>query len=364
MKFEKYAPSLPVKGRLVLQDGTIFSGYSFGLARSNAGEVVFNTGMTGYPETLTDPSYKGQILTLTYPLIGNYGVPIENEKPGLSEYFESERIQITGLLVSDYSQEYSHWNSGQSLSEWLCKHNIPALYGIDTRTLTKKLREKGTMLGKIEFDNDKVNFYDPNLDNLVEKVSISKPVEYGKGKTRIVLLDCGCKTSIIHDLVARDIRVIRVPWNFDLNEFDFDGLLISNGPGDPKMCRQTIFQIRHTIRRDIPVFGICLGHQLMGLAIGANTYKLKYGHRSQNQPVIEVGTNRCLITSQNHGFAVDNTTLPNDWEPWFLNLNDQTNEGIRHISGKFRSVQFHPEASPGPVDSQYLFDEFFELVRK
>ncbi len=363
MKLEKSTHSVPLKGRLILQDGAIFNGYSFGFARSNAGEVVFNTGMTGYPETLTDPSYKGQILTLTYPLIGNYGVPVENEKSDLSKYFESEKIQITGLLVSDYSQEYSHWNSGQSLSEWLYKYDIPALYGIDTRTLTKKLREKGTMLGKIEFDNDNLDFYDPNLDNLVEKVSISKPIKYGKGKTRIILLDCGCKTSIIHDLVARHVQVIRVPWNYDLSEIDFDGLLVSNGPGDPKICRQTIFQIRHTIMRDIPVFGICLGHQLMGLAIGANTYKLKYGHRSQNQPVIEVGTNRCLITSQNHGFAVDNTTLPNDWEPWFLNLNDQTNEGIKHISGRFRSVQFHPEASPGPVDSEYLFDEFFKLVR-
>jgi carbamoyl-phosphate synthase small subunit len=350
-------------GRLILEDGSVFPGVSFGSPNSVAGEVVFNTGMTGYPETLTDPSYTGQILVLTFPLIGNYGVPTEKAIDNLSQLFESEGVRISGLVVSDYSNQHSHWNSGQSLSHWLNSHKIPALSDIDTRALTKKLREKGTMLGKIEFSKKPIDFYDPNLDNLVEKVSVAKPVTHGSGKTKIVLMDCGCKHNIIHSLVNRKVKVTRVPWDYDLNELNFDGLVVSNGPGDPKMCRQSILQIRRTIERDIPVFGICLGHQLMALAVGANTYKLKYGHRSQNQPVIEAGSNRCLVTSQNHGFAVDNNTLPRDWHPWFINLNDGTNEGMRHNSGRFRSVQFHPEAAPGPVDAGYLFDEFLEVVR-
>jgi len=350
-------------GRLILEDGSVFQGVSFGFPNSVAGEVVFNTSMTGYPETLTDPSYTGQILVLTFPLIGNYGVPAEKSANNLSQLFESEGVRISGLVVSDYSNQHSHWNSGQSLSHWLNSHRIPALHNIDTRALTKKLREKGTMLGKIELSKKTIDFYDPNLDNLVEKVSVTKPVIHGSGKTKIVLMDCGCKHNIIHSLVSRKVQIIRVPWDYDLSELNFDGLVVSNGPGDPKMCRQTILQIRRTIERDIPVFGICLGHQLMALAVGANTYKLKYGHRSQNQPVIEAGTNRCLVTSQNHGFAVDNNTLPRDWHPWFINLNDGTNEGMRHSSGRFRSVQFHPEAAPGPVDAGYLFDEFLEVVR-
>lgn len=352
-----------VKGCLSLEDGTSFQGISFGYERSVAGEVVFNTGMTGYPETLSDPSYKGQILTLTYPLQGNYGVPVEETQNHLFKKFESESVQISALLVSDYSAEYHHWDSRQSLGEWLKGAGVPALSGIDTRTLTKKLRERGTMLGRIEFRNEKIDFYDPNLENLVQKVSISQPVEYGSGKTKIALIDCGCKHNIIHSLLARNVRLIRVPWDYPLDDLQFDGLVISNGPGDPKICRQTILQIRQAIARDIPVFGICLGHQLLALAAGANTYKLKYGHRSQNQPVIELNSRRCLITSQNHGYAVDNATLPDEWKPWFINLNDDTNEGIQHISGRFKSVQFHPEASPGPVDAGYLFDEFLKVVR-
>jgi carbamoyl-phosphate synthase small subunit len=266
-------------------------------------------------------------------------------------------------LISDYSQEYNHWNSQQSLSHWLARHKVPALCDLDTRELTKKLREKGTMLGKIVFDHKRVEFYNPNLDNLVEKVSIMEPLLYGDGDITIALLDCGCKHNIMHSLLKRGVRIHRLPWDHDLGGLDFDGLVVSNGPGDPKMCRRTILQIRNTIEKDIPVFGICLGHQLMALATGANTYKLKYGHRSQNQPVMDVLSKKCLVTSQNHGFAVDNNTLPDEWNLWFVNLNDGTNEGIRHQSGRFMSVQFHPEASPGPVDAGYLFDDFLKVVR-
>jgi len=350
------------KAKLLLENGLVFHGLAFGSKKSVAGEVVFNTGMTGYPETLTDPSYHGQILALTYPLLGNYGIPSENTKSALPENFESDKVQISGLLISDYSFKYSHWNAKKSLADWLIQYDIPALYGIDTRELTKILREKGSLLGKIEHNSKRIEYYDPNLDNLVEKVTISQPRSYGSGSKKIALIDCGCKINIIHSLLKRGVEVWRVPWDYDLRKGTFDGLVISNGPGDPKMCRQTILQIRESISRNIPVFGICLGHQLLALAAGANTYKLKYGHRSQNQPVIEVGTEKCIVTSQNHGFAVDNKTLPKEWKPWFLNLNDQTNEGIRHLSGRFRSVQFHPEASPGPVDAAYLFDDFLKVV--
>jgi carbamoyl-phosphate synthase small subunit len=351
-----------LKGRLLLEDGSVYKGSFFGHPSSIAGEVVFNTGMIGYPESMTDPSYSGQILTLTYPLIGNYGVPAAEKKSVLSRLFESDRIQISGLIVSDYSHDYSHWNAGRSLSKWMEENQVPGLYSIDTRALTKKLREKGTMLGKIEIGSDNVPYYDPNLDNLMNQVSIKKPLDYGNGKLRIILIDCGCKSNIIHSLLKRGVQVRRVPWDYDLNQEKFDGLVISNGPGDPKMCRQTILQIREVMARDIPVFGICLGNQLLALAAGANTYKLKYGHRSQNQPVIDLTTKKCLITSQNHGFAVENNSLPEGWKPWFVNLNDNTNEGIRHITGRFRSVQFHPEATPGPVDADYLFDDFLKAI--
>ena len=363
MKKRKSAASPHLKGRLILEDGTSLEGTFFGKPHSVAGEVVFNTGMIGYPETMTDPSYFGQILTLTFPLVGNYGVPSDDKTPNPSSHFESERIQVSGLVISDYSDEFSHWNAGQSLSDWMQKHKVPGLYGIDTRLLTKKLREKGTMLGRIEYDSRHVPFYDPNQDNVLEKVSIRKPVTYGKGSLKVALLDCGCKHNIIHSLLNRDVQVWRVPWDYDLSKGDFDALVISNGPGDPKMCRKTILRVREVLNRNIPIMGICLGHQLLALAAGANTFKLKYGHRSQNQPVIDVNTKRCLVTSPNHGFAVDNKTLPEGWEPWFVNLNDETNEGIIHSSGRFRSVQFHPEATPGPVDAAYLFDDFLKVVK-
>jgi len=349
---------------LILEDGTEYQGLSFAAEESISGEVVFNTGMVGYYESLTDPSYKGQVLVLTYPLIGNYGVPSKEVKGDLPKNFESDRIHASALIVSDYSFSHNHWNAVESLADWLKKQHIPALYGIDTRALTKKLREKGTMLGKVVFDKD-IKFYDPNRENLIKKVSVQEPIVYNEaGKRRIIVIDCGVKYNIIRCLIKRDCCVIRVPYNFDFFQQSFDAVIISNGPGDPKMCRETIVLVKKCLERKIPIFGICLGNQLMALAAGANTYKLKYGHRSQNQPCLQVGTKKCFITSQNHGFAVDDRSLPEGWLPWFVNINDNTNEGIRHKHLPFMSVQFHPEHTPGPVDTEFLFDTFLERAER
>ncbi|MEI7499168.1 MAG: glutamine-hydrolyzing carbamoyl-phosphate synthase small subunit [Bacteroidota bacterium] len=370
--------------QLILDDGTCFKGRSFGAQRAAAGEVVFNTAMTGYPESLTDPSYKGQILVLTYPLIGNYGVPGRVIKEQLSKYFESDQVHISGLIVAGYSAEYSHWNALDSLSDWLKEHNVPGICGIDTRSLTKLLRERGTMLGKlVQQDPFEIEMYDPNKENLVDLVSCKEPMIYaGKNISagihasmpqsykselehiRIMMVDCGVKNNIIRCLLSLGAIVIRVPWDYDFINEDYDGLVISNGPGDPLRCSVTIRHLKKAIQQDRPIFGICLGNQLLSLAGGANTYKLKYGHRGYNQPVLKAGTNKAYITSQNHGFAVDNTTLGADWEPLFINLNDHTNEGIRHKTKPFFSTQFHPEASGGPTDTRFLFNDFFNMVRK
>jgi carbamoyl-phosphate synthase small subunit len=350
--------------KLILSDGTVFTGISFGYEGSAAGEVVFNTSMTGYPESLTDPSYAGQILVATYPLIGNYGVPDAVETGGLPDFFESERIQVNALIVSDYSLQYSHWSAKRSLGEWLTMNQIPGLYGIDTRALTKIIREKGAMLGKIVFGSDDPGFHDPNLENLVARVSTREVIRYGNGTEKILLVDCGVKYNIIRHFVKRNTTVIRVPWDYDFSKETYDGLFISNGPGNPKMCGDTISHLADSLKQDIPIFGICLGNQLLALASGADTFKLKYGHRSHNQPVLQCGTNRAFVTSQNHGFAIDTASLPAEWEPYFVNLNDGTNEGIRHRSRPVFSVQFHPEASSGPTDSEYLFDDFLTEVRK
>jgi carbamoyl-phosphate synthase small subunit len=349
-------------GLLWLEDGSVFPGESFGFPATIGGEVVFNTGMVGYPETLTDPSYKGQILSLTYPIVGNYGVPERPASAGLDGPFESSAIQISGLLVAEAVPGYSHWSAVSSLAQWLRRERVPALTGIDTRALTKRLREKGTMLGKIVEGVDDVELRDPNLDNLVALVSVEERIVYPAGPTRVVLVDCGCKRNIIRSLLARNLTVIRVPWDYDFLTEPFDGVVISNGPGDPKMCGQTIEHVRRAMDGTRPIFGICLGHQILALAAGADTFKLPFGHRGQNQPCIEVGTSRCYITAQNHGYTVDETTLPDDWTPWFVNANDRTNEGIRHRARPFMSVQFHPEAAPGPVDTGYLFDTFTRML--
>ena len=350
------------KAKLILENGREFEGYNFGYQGSVAGEVVFNTAMTGYPESLTDPSYKGQILVATYPLIGNYGVPGQQQRNKLFEYYESNQIQLSGFVISDYSATYSHWNAENSLAAWMDAQQVPGIAGIDTRALTKLLREHGSMLGKVVVEKEDIDFLDPNLHNLVDQVSCREVEQYGSGSRRIVLVDCGVKNNIIRELLKRDTTVIRVPWDYDFSGIDYDGLFISNGPGDPVQCVETIQNLYNALQREKPIFGICLGNQLMALACGAKTYKLKYGHRGHNQPVLKVGTDSAYITSQNHGFAVDNETLPDEWEPLFINLNDGTNEGMRHSAKPFFSTQFHPEAAGGPTDTSFLFDDFLRLV--
>lgn len=360
--------------RLILSDNTTFSGQSFGAACDTAGEVVFNTGMVGYPESLTDPSYKGQILVLTYPLIGNYGVPDnKKDKWGIKLHFESGRIQIQGLIVSEYCEKPHHWAAKKSLGDWMKQQRIPGITGIDTRALTQKLREHGVMLGQIVQNSHipKKEFWDPNIENLVEKVSLKKPIVYnagnlhaGRQRKRIIAIDTGMKNNILRSFLQRGVTVVRVPWNYDIwrSKQRFDGVFISNGPGDPAILKQTHEIVRKALEKKIPTFGICLGLQVMAIAAGAKTYKLKYGHRAQNQPIVDLFTKHCYLTSQNHGFAVKAKTLPKDWRVWMLNINDKTIEGIKHKRLPFMAVQFHPEATPGPTDTGYLFDEFIKIL--
>ena len=379
------------EAKLILEDGTEFIGRSFGYATDTAGEVVFNTAMTGYPESLTDPSYAGQILVTTFPLIGNYGVPpIRGEKQEvrgeridqsgcLPDFWESERIHAKALIVADYSN-YSHWNAKESLAAWLQREKIPGITGIDTRRLTKVLREHGVMMGKIEVRGERSEVRDMTSTedygsvNWVEQVSCKEVITYRPESNlspltpplsplkKVVLVDCGVKANIIRCLIKRGIEVVRVPWDYDFNQLEFDGLFLANGPGDPERCEKTVANIRTFLKSDKPCMGICLGNQLLAKAAGAKTYKLKYGHRSHNQPVQRVGTTQCFITSQNHGYAVDNSTLPEDWEPLFVNMNDGSNEGIRHKTKPWMSAHVHPEACSGPVDTEFLFDEFVKML--
>ena len=374
------------EAKLILSDGTVFCGWSFGFEGETAGEVVFNTAMTGYPESLTDPSYAGQILVTTFPLIGNYGVPDTGiGEDGLPLFMESERIHPKAIVVADYSEQYSHWNAKESLASWLKREKVPGISGIDTRRLTKVLREHGVMMGRIIL-NEELRMKNEALElcslatkgtqefataldygsvNWVEKVSCKEIVRYNVGADKkVVLVDCGVKANIIRCLIRRGMEVIRVPWDYDFNQLEFDGLFLANGPGDPEQCGKTVEHIRTFLNnKEVrPCMGICLGNQLLARAAGAKTYKLKYGHRSHNQPVREVGTNRCYITSQNHGYAVDDSTLPTDWEPLFVNMNDGSNEGIRHKSNPWMSAQFHPEACSGPTDTEWMFEEFEKML--
>jgi carbamoyl-phosphate synthase small subunit len=348
---------------LELEDGTRFPGQSFGYEGPAAGELVFNTAMTGYPESLSDPSYAGQILVLTYPLIGNYGVPAMAEG-NLPENFESEKVQISGLIVSEYSHDFNHWNAAMSLSDWLKAHRVPALQGLDTRALTQRIREGGALKARILVGEDRVDFIDTDEINLVAQVSLPERKVYGKGALRVLLIDCGVKHNIIRHLVKRGVEVVRVPWDYDISREEYDGILVSNGPGNPVHCTSTIQSLAGAMQGSKPIFGICLGNQLLALASGARTYKLKYGHRGHNQPVLMVDSHRAFITSQNHGFAIDQESLPSEWKPWFINLNDGTNEGMRHQDKPFFSVQFHPEASSGPTDTEFLFDAFIDEMER
>ena len=353
---------------LVLEDGTKFHGKSFGYEQAVAGEVVFNTAMMGYPESLTDPSYAGQLMTLTYPLVGNYGVPpFTVESNGLATFMESDKIYASAIIVADYSEEYSHCNAAESLAGWLKREHVPGITGIDTRQLTKVLREHGVMMGKIIFDDEPDNI--PEADyagvNFVDKVSCKEIIRYNEGVgKKVVLVDCGVKNNIIRCLINRGVEVIRVPWNYDYTGLDFDGLFLGNGPGDPDMCGEAVQIIRKQMGLSRkPICGICMGNQLLAKAGGATIYKLKYGHRSHNQPVREVGTDRCYITSQNHGYAVDAKTLGADWRELFVNMNDGSNEGVCHKENPWFTSQFHPEACSGPVDTEFMFDRFVEKLK-
>ena len=355
------------KATLILDDGTRFEGESFGYEKPVAGEVVFNTAMTGYPESLTDPSYAGQLMTLTYPLVGNYGVPpFTIAADGIPDFMESERIHAEALIVSDYSEHYSHWNACESLSSWLKREHVPGITGIDTRRLTKVLREHGVMMGHIVMDGleSGIASIPYSSVNYVDKVSCKEIIRYNTGAEKtIILVDCGVKSNILRCLIRRGVEIVRVPWDYDFTALDYDGIFISNGPGDPDQCGPAVDNLKRAMSlSDKPIFGICMGNQLLAKAGGAQTYKLKYGHRSHNQPVRMVGTNRCFITSQNHGFAVDATTLGDAWQPLFSNMNDGSNEGIRHKSKPWFSVQFHPEAASGPTDTEFLFDDFVKLL--
>jgi len=357
---------------LTLEDGTVFKGFAFGAVEPTDGEVVFSTSMVGYPEALTDPSYRGQILCLTYPMVGNYGVPsYKATQDRVPIFFESDRIQVRGLVVHEECDTPNHYQSSRTLNEWLREEKIPGIYGVDTRRLARTLRERGVMLGAIRIDatgdNSLREISDPNKSNLVGEVSVRKTVIYGtRSNTRVALIDCGVKYGIIRNLLQRNLTVLRMPYDVTADyvlKAEPKGVVVSNGPGDPKTCKRTIDTIRCLIEAGVPILGICLGNQLIALAQGAETYKMKYGHRSQNQPVVNVESGRCYITTQNHGYAIEKTAVENaGLDVWFVNANDQSIEGIKHPKNPCWGVQWHPEASPGPRDTEFLFDFFARRV--
>mgnify|MGYP001039312202 FL=1 len=369
-----------VKAVVALEDGTILKGKGFGYPCEVSGEVVFNTGMTGYTESLTDPSYFGQILIQTYPLIGNYGVPHYSiiDKFGIPLHFESDKIQVRGYVIHALTQNPSHWSCEKTLDEWLYEQRIPGIEGVDTRELAKKIRVKGAMLGILkvgkEIDLNEIKprlkeVEDPDKRKLVREVTTDRPTEYSSGNSpKVVLIDCGTKFGILRNLLQRNMDVVKVPYDYPAERIlglNPSGVVISNGPGDPKKCEETIRTVKDISETDLPVMGICLGNQILALAWGADTYKLKFGHRGHNHPCMDLFARKCYITSQNHGYAIDAESLKEtEFAIWFKNVNDNTVEGIKHREKSVFGTQFHPEASPGPYETEFLFDYFADGVRK
>jgi carbamoyl-phosphate synthase small subunit len=368
------------KGVLVLEDGSVFQGKGFGAETEISGEVVFNTSMMGYPELLTDPSYQEQIVVMTYPILGSYGVPPSSIRGdgGVPLHFESDSVKVKGFVVHSLSRP-SHWSNQKTLDEWLIEQGVPGIFGVDTRLLTQRLRNKGTMLGVLNVSSSPFNadllagnvpeLQDPNKQDLVQKVSPKEPIYYdGNEQSTIVIVDCGVKYGIVRSLLAKGARVVRVPYDFPADkilELNPQGVVISNGPGDPKIDLRTIETTRSLMETEIPIMGICLGAQILGLAAGAETYKLKFGHRAVNHPCMDLETGRCFITTQNHGYTIDRNSLEStDFLANFVNINDKTVEGIRHRKKPILGVQWHPESSPGPYDTRFLFDRFFEEALK
>ncbi|KFY17242.1 hypothetical protein V492_00803 [Pseudogymnoascus sp. VKM F-4246] len=363
------------RATFTIRDGPVFNGKSFGAKSNISGEAVFTTSLVGYPESMTDPSYRGQILVFTQPLIGNYGVPSnQRDEFGLLKYFESPNIQCVGVVVADYALQYSHWTAVESLSAWCAREGVPAISGVDTRAIVTYLRERGSSLARItigeEYDADQDEaFVDPEQINLVKRVSTKAPfhVPSPLGDMHVAVIDCGVKENILRSLVSRGASVTVFPYDFPIHKVahHFDGVFISNGPGDPTHCADTVYHLARLMETSqVPVFGICLGHQLLALAAGGRTIKLKYGNRAHNIPALDRTTGQCHITSQNHGYAVDTSTLPDYFKEYFVNLNDGSNEGMIHTSRPIFSTQFHPEAKGGPMDSSYLFDMYLENVRR
>ena len=365
-------------GKLVFGDGTVLDGMGFGYSAAVFGEIVFNTGMVGYPETLTDPSYSGQILTLTYPLVGNYGVPDPSikDKDGISKFFESDKIQVRGLVVHELSLTASHWNLAMTLDEWMHNEKIPGISGIDTRELTKKLRTGGVMMAALVVSDTEIDVEEikkqlassPNYNSekFMDIVSTKHEEVYGSNEKSVVVIDTGVKNAILRNLRNLGYKVIKLPWNTSIEKvlsYNPKGVVISNGPGDPQNCPDTIDTAKKLIEKNIPTLGICLGAQIIGLAGNTETYKLKYGHRGQNKPCVNLDNNQIYVTSQNHGYGIDPDSLKDsEFNLWFKNADDKTVEGIKHKTKNCIAVQFHPEAAPGPYDCKFVFEELGHLM--
>ncbi|MFB5621700.1 MAG: glutamine-hydrolyzing carbamoyl-phosphate synthase small subunit [Candidatus Nitrosomaritimum yanchengensis] len=365
-------------GKLIFDDGTVLDGMGFGYSTPVFGEIVFNTGMVGYPETLTDPSYSGQILTLTYPLVGNYGVPDPaiKDEDGISKFFESDRIQVRGLVVHELSETASHWNMAMTLDEWLYNEKTPGISGIDTRELTKKLRNSGVMMAALVVSDTEIDVEQVkkelasaphyNSEKFMDTVSTKQEEVYGSDEKSVVVIDTGAKNAILRNIRKLGYKVIKLPWNVSVEKilsYNPKGVVISNGPGDPLNCPDTIDTAKKLIEKNVPTLGICLGAQIIGLAGNMGTYKLKYGHRGQNKPCVNLDNNQVYVTSQNHGYGIDPDSLKDsEFNLWFKNADDKTVEGIKHKTQNCIAVQFHPEAAPGPYDCKFVFEELKHLM--